>query len=316
MVWIDNGKAQGAGMIGKNIVVNGALASPSMASATLSDTDVTYGYGCYETLKIRQGLLYFPEFHADRLIRSAAILGIQHTLSREQVVSAIHLLDHANGITESNIKIMLIGHEGRNADWYIFMLPPIIPPTVAYESGVSCLIFKGERHFPAAKSLSMLLSTVAYRAATSLGCYDALLVNGRGEITEGTRTNLFYARIGESDAVYTPPRKDALEGITRKTLMEALAEVGIKTKERPLSVVEALSGKFALAVTSTSSRVIAIKTLVGVVAPSGEQALAPLAESMLSPTDSRLVELASSHEIDRMKTVYDDFLDSYADKKA
>ncbi|GAB1457095.1 hypothetical protein MASR2M48_24030 [Spirochaetota bacterium] len=302
-------------MIGKNIVVNGELASPSMASTTLSDTDVTYGYGCYETLKIRQGLLYFPEFHADRLIRSAEVLGIQHTLTPEKVVVAMHLLDHANGIRESNIKIMLIGREGRDADWYIFMLPPIIPPAAAYKSGVSCLLFKGERHFPAAKSLSMLLSTVAYRAATSQGCYDALLVNGRDEITEGTRTNLFYAKRGEARIAYTPPRDDALEGITRRTLIEALAKVGIKTVERPLSVAEALSGVFALAVTSTSSRVIAVQTLVGVAERDGGAGIVPLAASSMVPTDSRHMRLSPAQEIDRIKDVYDDFLNTYFNKQ-
>lgn len=300
-------------MIGKNIIVNGRLAPPDMATATLDDTDVTYGYGCYETLKIRKAVLYFPEFHAERLLRSAEILGIEHAISTAEIVSAINMLDQANGIAESNIKIMLIGREGRPADWYIFMLPPIIPPATAYESGVPCLLFKGERHFPAAKSLSMLLSTIAYRAASRLGCYDALLVNGRDEITEGTRTNLFYVKRGEAGTVYTLPRNDVLEGITRRTLIQALAKLGIKTIERELRVSEALTGGFALAVTSTSSRVIPLRAMLGAATQSGDGPLAPLRASTLSPDDSRLVELAPSTEIERIRIAYDEFLDGYAE---
>lgn len=107
----------------------------------------------------------------------------------------------------------------------------------------------------------MLLSTIAYREAARQGCWDALLVNGGGQITEGTRTNVFDARREESSAIYTPPAGDVLEGITRKTLIIALAEAGISTVERPLELAEALPGDYILAVTSTASKVIPVATL-------------------------------------------------------
>ncbi len=297
-------------MIGAWIIINGRLAAPSEAVFSLDDIDVTYGYGCYETLKVRDGILYFPEFHEERLLRSAAILGIAHTITPGSVVAALKALIHAETAPACNIKVLLTGHEGRPADWYAFLLPPILPPATAYEQGVSCLLFRGERHFPAAKSLSMLLSTVAYRCATTRGCYDALLVNGRGEITEGTRTNIFYARRGVSDAVFTPPARDVLEGITRRTLMQALAESGVRTIERPLSLGDALCGEFALAVTSTSSRIIPVRSLDGASGPEGvptpvlDPAGALLAGSML--------ESMMAPELARVGVLYDSWLDRYA----
>lgn len=279
-------------MIGERIMRNGRLAPPSDASFGLDDVDVTYGYGCYETLKIRDGILYFPEFHEERLLRSAGILGIAHDIKPGDVVAALRSLSEANGVPSCNIKVMLIGRDGRSADWYAFMLPAVVPPEAAYSDGVAALLFRGERHFPAAKSLSMLLSTVAYRAAVAAGCYDALLVNGRGEITEGTRTNVFYARRGESDAVYTPPAADVLEGVTRRTLIAALAESGVRAVERPLLLSDALSGEFALALTSTSTRVAAISSLVD--------------ESRASRA------VAKAPELDRVRAVYDEYLERYA----
>ncbi|OHD22240.1 MAG: hypothetical protein A2Y38_21460 [Spirochaetes bacterium GWB1_59_5] len=209
---------------------------------------------------------------------------------------------------------MLTGHEGRPADWCAFLLPPVLPPVSAYQNGVSCLLFRGERHFPAAKSLSMLLSTVAYRCATTRGCYDALLVNGRGEITEGTRTNVFYARRGVSDVVFTPPAIDVLAGITRRTLMAALAEAGVRTIERPLSLDDALSGEFALGVTSTSSRVIAVRFLDGAAGPAG----APV--PILNPAGAVLagsrLESGASPELARIRAVYDTWLERYAQRNS
>jgi len=306
-------------MTGNHIIVNGRLSSPAEAAFQLDDVDVTYGYGCYETLKVRDGVLYFAGFHEERLLRSAAILGIEHSMRPGDLVAALELLNRANALDSCNIKVMMTGHEGRPADWYAFMLPPVVPPATAYGEGVRCLLFRGERHFPAAKSLSMLLSTVAYRSATSVGCYDALLVNGAGEITEGTRTNLFYARRGEADTVYTPPAAAVLEGITRRTLMTALGECGVKTVERPLPVSDAAGGEFALAVTSTSSRVIPVSALIGLAATQQPGRAGPagcLPVPVAYPADTSaavfVATAARSPELARVMAIYDAYLSRYA----
>jgi len=287
-------------MIGSHIIKNGQLAEAGDAVVPLDDTDVTYGYGCYETLKVRDGVLYFPEFHEARLLNSAAILGIPTDLKPGALVRSLDVLINDNQIRECNIKVMMIGREGRSADWYAFMLPALVAPETAYTEGASCLLFRGERHFPQAKSLSMLLSTVAYREAARQGCWDALLVNGRGQITEGTRTNVFYARCGESSAIYTPPAVDVLDGITRRTLIMALDEAGIHTVERPLELADALSGEYSLALTSTSSRVMPVATLTVAVAPG-------------LPTQP--VRLAPSKEIERVRVLYDDYLARWAGQR-
>lgn len=286
-------------MTGKHIIRNGRLAAPAAASFTLDDVDATYGYGCYETLKIRNGVLYFPEFHEERLLRSASILGIATDIRKGQVVEALGLLARENEAGDCNIKVMLMGHEDRPADWYAFMIPPLVAPAAAYVDGASCLLYRGERHFPQAKSLSMLLSTVAYREAARLACWDALLVNKLGQITEGTRTNVFYARRGETDVVYTTPAADVLEGITRRTLILALAEAGIRTVERPLSVDAALGGGYCLAVTSTSSRVIPVGSLI-------RQSGAAAGDGL------ERVAFEASAEMDRVRVIYDDYLDRWA----
>lgn len=292
---------------GSHIIKNGRIAEAAEAIFQLDDTDVTYGYGCYETLKVRDGVLYFPEFHEERLLNSAAILGIPTDLKPGALVLSLGLLIDANQIQECNIKVMMIGREGRLADWYAFMLPALVAPEAAYTQGASCLLFRGERHFPQAKSLSMLLSTVAYRQAARQGCWDALLVNGRGQITEGTRTNIFYARCGESSVIYTPPAADVLEGVTRRTLMMALEAAGILTVERPLELAEALSGQFGLAVTSTSSRVIPVAELAPPTA---------MATGQAPGLPSHSVHLPLCQEIEHVRALYDEYLARWAERNS
>lgn len=243
------------------IIRNGELADDGAAVFSLDDTDATYGYGCYETLKVRGGVLHFPEFHAERLIESARILGIAVDFTEAVVIDALERLVLANGLEDNNVKILVIGRDGRFADWFAFSLPPIYPPAGSELDGVACLAFSGERHFPQAKSLSMLLSTVAYKTASSLDCYDALLVNHRGEITEGTRTNVFYAFTGDPDVLYTPPARDVLTGITRRTFMSMCEEAGKKIRERPLPLAEVESLAVGLLVSSTSTRLVPVSAL-------------------------------------------------------
>lgn len=57
----------------------------------------------------------------------------------------------------------------------------------------------------------------AYAHAGRIGCFDALLRNERGEMTEGTRTTLFVERDG---TLWTPPLSaGALPGILRSRLV-------------------------------------------------------------------------------------------------
>jgi len=291
-------------MLGNSIIKNGNIANPEEVRFGLDDIDVSNGYGCYETLKVRKGILYFAQYHEERLLHSAEILGIAHNIRSGSIVVALELLVRDNGVPECNIKVMMIGHEGRSADWYAFLLPPVIPSARTYVDGVSALLFRGERQFPNAKSLSLLLSTIAYRRATGMGCYDALLVNGRGQLTEGTRTNLFYVRAGDSAVVYTPPLADVLDGITRRTLIEALDVAGIRTMERPLGIEEAVRGDFGLMLTSTSSRVIPVNGLRGpvVTAHVGDVAAVPSAS------------LAMPDEIARVRIMYDSYLEHYSER--
>jgi para-aminobenzoate synthetase/4-amino-4-deoxychorismate lyase len=57
----------------------------------------------------------------------------------------------------------------------------------------------------------------AFTEATAHGCFDALMCNERGELTEGTRTNLFVELDG---ALFTPPLEcGLLPGILRERLL-------------------------------------------------------------------------------------------------
>lgn len=247
--------------MGKKIVYNGKLVHKKAIRFSLEDTDILYGYGCYETLKVRSGLLYFPEEHVSRLIGSANSIGFEHTLKETDLLTSLRLLVGSLKLDNSNLRIVVIGHEGKRADWYIIPQPAFFPPDTAKNKGVDCFLFFGERQIPQAKSLSMLLSTIAYRTASKKGCYDALLVNQHRQITEGTRTNVFYVDKDRPEIVYTPPAAQVLSGITRKTFLRSLDEANLSWKEAPLLLEDALSGKIGLLISSTSTTLVPVSRI-------------------------------------------------------
>lgn len=231
------------------------------ASVPLDDINYAYGFGVYETLKVRRGILYFPEHHVDRLFHSAAIIGLDPGFGRSDVLAHLRELVIQNGHPDSNLKVMLVGKGGLDgkADLYVIELNPLFPKRSEYRDGVRAVVFEGERVFPEAKTLNMLVSTLAYRKAHASAAYDALLVDRHGNLTEGTRTNLFFCK---GDEVWTPPDHQVLAGVTRLTVLIALEEAGVKVVRKTQSLEEFMAAEadgnepIGAFLTSTSTKIM------------------------------------------------------------
>jgi para-aminobenzoate synthetase / 4-amino-4-deoxychorismate lyase len=76
------------------------------------------------------------------------------------------------------------------------------------------------------------------KEATTQGCFDAILANERGELTEGSRTNLFVELEGR---LYTPALAGGLlPGILRARLLDERRVVEATLRPRDLQVADAL----------------------------------------------------------------------------
>ncbi|HEX5506780.1 MAG TPA: branched-chain amino acid transaminase [Thermomicrobiales bacterium] len=79
-------------------------------------------------------------------------------------------------------------------------------------------------------------SAIAKDEAQVYGFDDAILLNERGKVSEGSGCNLFMVRNG---VVITPPvTANILEGITRRTLLQLARDAGIPTAERDIDRTE------------------------------------------------------------------------------
>lgn len=76
--------------------------------------------------------------------------------------------------------------------------------------------------------------TRALFEAEDKGADSAVLVDHRGLLTEGPGFNVFIVR----DGVVITPDRGVLEGITRKSVAELCADLGIRVEIRPVTVAE------------------------------------------------------------------------------
>ncbi len=248
-------------MIGPYCSRNGTLLPLAEATVPIDDVNLQYGYGVYETMKVRKGVLYFPEMHEQRLFHSAQVIGLGHLLQPGDVSRWTGELIAANRISDANIKQLLIGSPTEDrpelSTLYIMALNPLFPDRKLYQRGAALIIVEAERQFPQAKSLNMLASTIAYRKARAAGAYDALLLNRHGNVTEGTRTN-FYVTDGQT--IRTTPHSQVLAGVTRTTVNQVIDNLGVPLLEEPVAQRE-LAHVAGCFVTSTSSKVMPVSRI-------------------------------------------------------
>jgi len=89
---------------------------------------------------------------------------------------------------------------------------------------------------PRIKSLNYLNQILARIEAERAGVEEALMLNRRGMVAEGTADNVFAVRDGE---LHTPPVTDgALEGITRGIVMQLARETDLVVRETSLAAYD------------------------------------------------------------------------------
>lgn len=252
---------------------NGALKPVKDAVISLSNIEYTYGFGVYETIRITRGVPYFLGDHLERLIESAEIIGLEHTFSEDGIADTIASLIIKNSVDTCNLKLLLIGAPAKeDAQIFIQCLNPLFPDKKLYREGAACVTYAYERAFPHAKTLNMLQSYLAYRGAKQKDAYDALLVDNDGCITEGTRTNFFCIK---DKTLVSPPREKILLGVTRKAVLKVAKDNGFDYEERPITWGEMMKYDGAF-LTSTSSKIIPIRSVDGEELPKSSHALKEL----------------------------------------
>ena len=162
------------------------------------------------------GVPFVLERHLERLRESAEALGIDIDVSTETLTERIHATLEDAGNAESSIRVVISAGVGaidyrtgsaRKPTVVIIVRPLPDYPESLYCEGAKAAFATVMRAStgnlsPRIKSSNLLNNMMALRQAHDKGAYEALLLNARGEVCEGSMSNVFLVRDG---VITTPP---------------------------------------------------------------------------------------------------------------
>ncbi|MFA7396394.1 MAG: aminotransferase class IV [Sphaerochaetaceae bacterium] len=243
----------------KHAIVNGHLVAAHEASLPISDREMQYGFGVYESLRVIQGKIVYPHQHIERLFFSAAGIGLRHHYTHDDVLLWMRQLLEKDSLQEATLRIVMLG--GMEERLFITALAPTIYPESFYTQGVKAISYHGERFLPRYKTCALLMNYLALREAGSHGAFESLLVNSYGEVIEGTRSNIFAC---EENRLYTAPSELVLEGVTRHKVIEAAQQLGYSVIYESPKLKDLHRGRYSeLFISSTSMGAMPISSFDG-----------------------------------------------------
>ena len=237
-----------------------------------------YGMGVFEGVrayKTENGPAIFRlEDHTERLFRSAHILGMEIPYDRETLNEAQKAVVRENGLDSAYIRPMCFyGAEGMGlrADNLKVHCMAAAWAWGAYlgeenmKNGIRVRVSSFTRHHVnitmcrAKANGNYMNSMLALQEALSTGYDEALLLDNQGFVMEGSGENIFLVEEGR---LVTPDLTSALDGITRRTVMELAAELGIPVTEKRITRDEVYVADEAF-FTGTAAEVTPIREVDG-----------------------------------------------------
>ncbi|MFW5649232.1 MAG: aminotransferase class IV [Candidatus Alkaliphilus sp. MAG34] len=211
----------------------------------------------YEVIRVIDGVPLFFEEHINRLWSSVKLLGYKQPYDNATIREHILKLLEINKCYDYNVKIIINALDSEKPNLFVYYVVSNYPAADLYEKGVHTILYEAERDNPNVKVIAATFRDRVNESIKIADAYEALLVNNKGEITEGSRSNVFFVK---DNTFYTAPAEDVLVGITRTRIIQLCLKLGYKVMEEPIRIdfLESIDGLF---LTGTSPKVLPIATI-------------------------------------------------------
>jgi branched-chain amino acid aminotransferase len=246
--------------------INGSLMSKNEARIAPSDHGFTVGDGAFETLRIYDGKIFATTLHWERLVKSCKSLGIQPP-ARDEFQNAMETTLNASGLRDARVRFTVSsgdGPQGSGRDGATQTMCCMVAAAPVYGPSEKVAIVPWTRNelgaLAGVKSVSYAENVVALMHAKSQGAGEAIFANTKGELCEGTGTNVFLV---DGGTVLTPPLSSGcLAGVTRTLVLDLCRTHGIPVSESALPL-SALRGATEAFLTSSTREVHSISEVDG-----------------------------------------------------
>ncbi len=252
--------------------LNGEYVPRAQALIPVEDRGFIFGDGIYEGVRSVNGKMFEWGPHADRMING--LNGLRINFNADQVNALEGVCEQVvekNGLVDGEAFLYLEVSRGAAPRAHGFP-PATVHPTVFVsasklvvprkmrDEGCAAVTFPDMRWKRRDwKTVNLLGNVLARQAASEAGAYEAIL-HEDGIVTEGAATNLFAVFNG---VLRTHPlTQRILPGITRKVVMELIAEHKLPVDETPVAL-DTLAAAEEIFVCGSTTDVTPVVTIDG-----------------------------------------------------
>jgi len=225
------------------IWINGRLFDAAEARVSVNDRGFLYGDGVFETMRSYAGVVFKIDRHLGRLNKALKVLKIRPPYPKEIIEKAVYKTLETNGLKSAYIRLT-ITRGGADPTAVIIVREFEGSPAAMYRNGITVKIANTRQNeyspLTGIKSLNFLNYIIAKEESMAEGFDNAILLNTKGDVAEGSTSNVFMVK---KNRLITPAIScGILPGITRGVIIEIAGRMKIKVRERRVSPKELLSG--------------------------------------------------------------------------
>jgi D-alanine transaminase len=250
--------------------VNGRYVAHADAAVHIEDRGFQFADGVYEVCEVARGYIVDMTRHLDRLDRSLRELRMAWPMHRKSFEIVVREVVRRNAVSNGLVYLQVTrGVAGRDflfpADTASSMVVTAkkVDPAIAArraESGIRVItVLENRWDRVDIKSVGLLPNVLAKEQAKEAGAQEAWFVDADGFVKEGGSSNAWIVT-RDGRLVTRPAEHGILRGITRTTMFEVAASLGLTIEERGFSVAEAKAAReaFISSATTIAMPVVAI----------------------------------------------------------
>lgn len=230
--------------------VNGVFTSENDACISIFDSGLLRGHGVFDYAEVYEGRPFHLMDHLLRLKWSCEQIELSLPTPLHEIADLVKTLIEKNEIINGGIRFIITGGNvsqdlllpGEKANLMILCHPFVPLPDWYHSKGVRTVTTNMLRLMPSVKMLSYMPAIFAMKKAKERNFDDALYLNSKQEILEGTTCNAFFFKEG---TWITSDSDELIKGITRSILIDLIKkDYPLEYRSVHLSEVESCEEAF------------------------------------------------------------------------
>lgn len=226
----------------KILFLDGLMVPASQSFLKALSPGILAGTGVFETMRAYSGRIFALDEHLARLWDGFESLRIRPSFSKQKIEEHLYTTLRSNKLKNARLRLTVWrGGQGLRTSIIAGAYRPF--SKLVYSQGFKAIISDIRRDETKAnvriKSINYLPLMIALHRAKIKGNDEAILLNQKGCVVEGSRSNIFCVK---KDRLYTPALScGCLNGVTRKIVIKLAQQLKLNCQEGCLLPKDLLS---------------------------------------------------------------------------